>query len=106
VIDNFETFPESINTPSYDQRFRSYDILKWTELLEFCSEWATIAKPDADPIVPDSGKVPYTKVVDNVNIFLASSNTSSSEKQSRSNDLWKLRVLLEISGQITLAGQP
>jgi hypothetical protein len=28
VIENFETFPESINTPSYDQRIRSYDILK------------------------------------------------------------------------------
>jgi hypothetical protein len=24
VIDNFETFPESTNTPSYDQRFMSY----------------------------------------------------------------------------------
>jgi hypothetical protein len=28
VIESFKTFPESINTPSYDQRFRSYDILK------------------------------------------------------------------------------
>jgi hypothetical protein len=25
VIDNFETFPESIDAPSYDQQFRSYD---------------------------------------------------------------------------------
>jgi predicted phosphoadenosine phosphosulfate sulfurtransferase len=24
VIDNFDTFPESAITPSYDQRFRSY----------------------------------------------------------------------------------
>jgi fructose-1-phosphate kinase PfkB-like protein len=24
VIENFETFPESINTPSSDQRFRNY----------------------------------------------------------------------------------
>jgi hypothetical protein len=28
VIYNFETFPKSINTPSYDQRFRSYDHCK------------------------------------------------------------------------------
>jgi hypothetical protein len=28
VIDNFETLSESINTPSYDQRFRSYDHYK------------------------------------------------------------------------------
>jgi hypothetical protein len=37
VIENFETFPESINTPSYDQHFRSYDILKQPEPLKFCS---------------------------------------------------------------------
>jgi hypothetical protein len=43
----------------------------------------------------DSGKNPYTKVVDNVNTFLASINISSSEKRSRSNDLWKVGVLLE-----------
>jgi hypothetical protein len=53
----------------------------------------------------DSGKVPYTKAVDNVDIFPTSNNTSSSEKWSRSNDPWKLRVLLEISGQIKLPGE-
>jgi hypothetical protein len=54
---------------------------------------------------PDSGIVPYTKVVDNVDIFLASSNIFSSKKWSRSNDPWKLMVLLGISGQIKLPGQ-
>jgi hypothetical protein len=28
VIDNFESFPESINTPSYNQQFMSYDHCK------------------------------------------------------------------------------
>jgi hypothetical protein len=28
VIDNFETFSKSLNTPSYDQQFRSYDQYK------------------------------------------------------------------------------
>jgi hypothetical protein len=28
VIENFETFPESINMPSYNQQFRSYDHCK------------------------------------------------------------------------------
>jgi hypothetical protein len=53
----------------------------------------------------DSGKVPYTTVVDNVATFLVSINTSSSKKQSRSNDLRKVRVLLEISGHIKLSGK-
>jgi hypothetical protein len=44
---------------------------------------------------PDSGKIPYTKVVDNVDTFLASINTYSFEKWSRSNDLQKVGVLLK-----------
>jgi hypothetical protein len=28
VLDNFDIFPESIDTPSYDQWFRSYDFCK------------------------------------------------------------------------------
>jgi hypothetical protein len=40
---------------------------------------------------PDSGKVRYTKLVYNIDTFLATINTSSSEKQSGSNDLWKVR---------------
>jgi hypothetical protein len=28
VIENLDTLPESINTPSYDQRFRSHDLCK------------------------------------------------------------------------------
>jgi hypothetical protein len=35
------------------------------------------------------GKVPYTKFVDNFDIFPASINTSSSDKWFRSNDLLK-----------------
>jgi hypothetical protein len=37
VIENFETSPESINTPSYDQWFRSYDHYKLGVLLEINS---------------------------------------------------------------------
>jgi hypothetical protein len=43
----------------------------------------------------DLGKLPYTKVVDNFDILSASINMPSSDKWSRSNDLWKWRVLLE-----------
>jgi hypothetical protein len=28
VVENFETFPESISTPSYDQWFGSYNLCK------------------------------------------------------------------------------
>jgi hypothetical protein len=34
VIDNFGTFPESINTPSYEQQFRSYDHCKLGVLMK------------------------------------------------------------------------
>jgi hypothetical protein len=44
----------------------------------------------------DSGKMPYTKGVDNLDIVLVSTNTSSSDKWSRSNDLCKSGVLLEV----------
>jgi hypothetical protein len=37
VVNNFENFPESINTPSYDQRFTSYDRCKLGVLLKFIS---------------------------------------------------------------------
>jgi hypothetical protein len=37
VIENFETFPESINTPSSYQRFRSYDHCKLGVLLKIIS---------------------------------------------------------------------
>jgi hypothetical protein len=37
VIENFESFPESINTPSYHQRFRSYGHCKLGVLLEISS---------------------------------------------------------------------
>jgi hypothetical protein len=38
VIENFETFPESTNTSSYDQWFRSYEHYKLGVLLEINSE--------------------------------------------------------------------
>jgi hypothetical protein len=34
VVDNFYIFSESIDTPSYDQRFRSNDLCKLGVLLE------------------------------------------------------------------------
>jgi hypothetical protein len=34
-IENFLIFPTVISTPRYDKRFRSYDFLKLTWLLEF-----------------------------------------------------------------------
>jgi hypothetical protein len=38
VIDNFEAFPESTNTPPFDQQFRSYDHCKlgccWKSVLD------------------------------------------------------------------------
>jgi hypothetical protein len=34
VVDNFDILLESIDTPSYDQRFRSYDLCKLGVLLE------------------------------------------------------------------------
>jgi hypothetical protein len=37
VIDNFDTFPVRISTPSYDQWFRSYDHCKLGVLLEINS---------------------------------------------------------------------
>jgi hypothetical protein len=37
VIDNFETFPESINTFPSDQQFKSYDHCKLRVLLEINS---------------------------------------------------------------------
>jgi hypothetical protein len=37
VIENFETFLESTNTPSHDQWFRSYDHYKLGVLLEINS---------------------------------------------------------------------
>jgi hypothetical protein len=37
VIENFETFPESINTSSYDQWFRNYEHYKLGVLLEINS---------------------------------------------------------------------
>jgi hypothetical protein len=37
VIENFEIFPESTNTPSYDQRFRSYGHCKLGVLLKLSS---------------------------------------------------------------------
>jgi hypothetical protein len=37
VIDNFETFPESINMSSSDQQFKSYDHCKLGVLLEINS---------------------------------------------------------------------
>jgi hypothetical protein len=46
-------------------------------------------------IGPDPGRIPYTKVVDNVDTFLASINTYPFEKQSRSSDLLKVGVLLK-----------
>jgi hypothetical protein len=39
VIDNFDIFPESTNTPSYDPRFRSYDHCNLGVLLEIPSFW-------------------------------------------------------------------
>jgi hypothetical protein len=44
----------------------------------------------------DLGKVHYTKVVDNFDTFLEGINAPSSDKWSRSNDLWKSVVLLEL----------
>jgi hypothetical protein len=38
VVENFEAFPESSNTPSYDQRCRSYDLCMLRVLLKFSSE--------------------------------------------------------------------
>jgi hypothetical protein len=35
VVDNFYIFPKSIDTPSYDQWFRSYDLYNLGVLLEF-----------------------------------------------------------------------
>jgi hypothetical protein len=37
VIENFETFLKSMNMPSYDQQFRSYDHCKLGVLLEIIS---------------------------------------------------------------------
>jgi hypothetical protein len=37
----------------------------------------------------DLGKVSYTKVVDNFDIFSVNINTSSSDKWFRSNEFWK-----------------
>jgi hypothetical protein len=37
VIENFEAFPESTNTPSSDQQFRSYDHCKLEGVLEIIS---------------------------------------------------------------------
>jgi hypothetical protein len=38
VVDNFDIFPESIDTPSYDQGFQNYDLWKLsvaTEISDF-----------------------------------------------------------------------
>jgi hypothetical protein len=35
VVHNFDMFPESINTPSCNQQFRSYDLCKLRVLLKF-----------------------------------------------------------------------
>jgi hypothetical protein len=35
MVDNFDIFPESIDTPSYDQQIRSYDLYKLGVLPEF-----------------------------------------------------------------------
>jgi hypothetical protein len=35
VVDNSYIFPKSIDTPSYDQWFRSYDLYNLGVLLEF-----------------------------------------------------------------------
>jgi hypothetical protein len=34
VVDNFYILPESIDTPSYNQRFRSYDLCKLRDAAE------------------------------------------------------------------------
>jgi hypothetical protein len=39
VIENFNTFPESIIKPSYDQRLRNYDHCKLGVLLEILGFW-------------------------------------------------------------------
>jgi hypothetical protein len=51
LIDNFETFLESINTPSHDQRFRSYDHCKLGVLLkiQFWTNYATWTNLDFNP---------------------------------------------------------
>jgi hypothetical protein len=35
VVDSFDIFPESIDTSSSDQQFKSYDLCKFGVLLEF-----------------------------------------------------------------------
>jgi hypothetical protein len=39
VVDNFDTFPESIYTPSSDERSRSNDLWKWREVAEISIFW-------------------------------------------------------------------
>jgi hypothetical protein len=40
VVDNFDTFPANINTPLYEKRFRSNDLLKSRVMLEIPIFWA------------------------------------------------------------------
>jgi hypothetical protein len=51
VIENFDTFPESINTPSHDQQFRNYDHCKLGVLLQihFWIDQATWTNLDFKP---------------------------------------------------------
>jgi hypothetical protein len=88
VIDNFEAFPESINTLPFNQQFRSYDHCKlgccWKSVLDRLSYGA------------ESGSMHKMKVIDNFEAFPESTNTPPFDQ---------VGVLLEISfGQIKLFG--
>jgi hypothetical protein len=52
IVDNFDIFQESMETPSYDQRIRSYDLRKLRvlpEFLVFMTDQATWTNLDFKP---------------------------------------------------------
>jgi hypothetical protein len=91
----------SFCTPWYNQRFRSYAILKSTRLLEFLcgAKLSNLEKPELlTPNPIQSQETSNNSIVYNVLRFLTVTHIPQSDSRLRSYDLWELLVATGNSG--------
>jgi hypothetical protein len=78
VIENFKTFSESTNMPSYDQRFRSYGHWKLEET-SVLDRSGRLDKLGLYAHFQKNSRTPNTKILENFITFLTVGRTQNSD---------------------------
>jgi hypothetical protein len=92
VVENFDILPESIDTPSHDQQFRSYDLYKLGVLLELLIwiEWHNFSTLGFGLNWSKIGGTLDIEVVGNFISFVKRGETQNFDNRRRNHEALKL----------------